>query len=279
MGTQTPQETFTVNVEPMMSGACGSCHGAMNPQFPTAPSFLGLTGPAGYYMAITTYKGGYFITRPENSPLLLKGQHSGPAFTSQQNATVSQWLLAEVAAKGTTTPTTAPNPTQPRNLTDALQRFRSCMSLDDWNQTYGADTTNHTTEVAWQDAIGGNGGGQGGGRCYACHSAGQDGAYLLIDSTQTFNANILPANFPASILKFVTGTSNGDGTFKGLVANIRFISKGQETGTHPAFQLTDARTSAITDFVSKTLTRYNDATQTCAPGTIPGNGPNGAPGP
>lgn len=89
-----PQTLFDTQVQPLMAGTC-SCH--YTQQITIAP-FLTMGSE---YDAITKYGSGKFLTpTPDDSLLLLKGQHTGPAFESDQAKTVRGWLSAEAATRG-----------------------------------------------------------------------------------------------------------------------------------------------------------------------------------
>ncbi len=99
-----PQTLFDTQVKPLVSASC-SCHytqqGSISP-------FLAMESE---YDAITKYGNGKFLTPvPDDSLLLLKKEHTGPAFETDQAKTVRGWLSAEAATRGSsmsspTTPT------------------------------------------------------------------------------------------------------------------------------------------------------------------------------
>lgn len=101
-----PQTLFDTQVKPEVSASC-SCH--YTQQISISP-FLGMGSE---YDAITKYGNGKFLTPvPDDSLLLLKGMHVGPAFTPEQATAVRGWLSAEAATRGSgmsspTTPTVA----------------------------------------------------------------------------------------------------------------------------------------------------------------------------
>src|SRR5262249_48797616 len=76
----TPQTLFDMNVKPELLSSC-SCHQAAQSGGMIQPFVV----PGMEYQAVTTYKSGLFLsTTPVMSLLLLKGQHTGPAFTTDQ---------------------------------------------------------------------------------------------------------------------------------------------------------------------------------------------------
>lgn len=99
-----PQTLFDTQVKPLVAASC-SCH--YTQQITISP-FLAMDGE---YDAITKYGNGKFLTPvPDDSLLLLKKEHTGPAFETDQAKTVRGWLSAEAATRGSamsspTTPT------------------------------------------------------------------------------------------------------------------------------------------------------------------------------
>jgi hypothetical protein len=97
-----PRSLFENNVKPEMLKSC-SCHQLMQESF--AP-FL-VSGDE--YNSITTYSSGKFLTMAaDQSPLLNKGAHQGPAFSTEQKAMALAWLQGEALSRGSanSTPTT-----------------------------------------------------------------------------------------------------------------------------------------------------------------------------
>ena len=199
------------------------------------------------------------VATPQDSPLIAKGEHTGPAFTPSEQATISAWLIKEAQERGLGTPVNPnpnPNPTvdyRPKNLREAIVRFTACMTRADWDQTVGQ---NQNTNVAYQ--------GSTDGPCYACHATGTGGAYLSQNSGDTYDAH---KNANAYyVLKLVLGTVNLDGSFKDLVPAYRFRDKGLPpfgTPPHPSYLLTANREQALDAFVDRTLLRFRDFTRAC----------------
>lgn len=89
-----PQTLFDTRVKAEVAASC-SCH--YTQQITIAP-FLGMGSE---YSAITGYGSGKFLTpTPDDSLLLQKGMHTGPAFTADQATAVRAWLSAEAATRG-----------------------------------------------------------------------------------------------------------------------------------------------------------------------------------
>jgi len=201
------------------------------------PPFLG-SGPDAYYAAVTA--DARFLTTPENSLLLLKGAHTGPAFLPNEAQIIQSWLLKEIQARGSSVtggPTTG---FQPRSLAEALTRFGACMQRTTWDATYGQGTDQ--------------------GQCMGCHTTGTGGAFLSQSSGDTFEMN----RVSPYILKLVLSTTNSDGTFKDLVPGRRWELKGGEGDAgHPSFLMTQDRIDATNSFVDQTLVRFHDYSDAC----------------
>lgn len=266
--TVTARELFDRNVASVIQGKCATCHA--NTAAGDGPDFLGSSpNPATWYEAMsvrTTVIGNVpfiQVATPQDSPLISKGEHTGPALSVTEKDAVSAWLIKEAQERGLGTPVNPnpnPNPTMdytPTNLREAIVRFTACMRRTDWDNTVGQ---NQNTNVAYQ--------GSTDGPCYACHSSGTGGAYLSQNSGDTFDAH-KDANM-YYVLKLVLGTVNTDGSFKDLVPAYRFRDKGQPpfgTPPHPSYNLTDNRNEALNEFVDLTLARFRDFTQACGPMT------------
>jgi mono/diheme cytochrome c family protein len=238
---------FDANVQSILEQRCGACHETGNAA--GFPDIFG-PGPDAYYNTLVGNP--TMVTAiPENSLLVVKGEHAGPAFSASEAQVVTQWLLAEAQERGLTggggggpTGTYAP-----RNLTEALARFGACMQRTTWDATYGA---NNATQAARQ--------GSEQGQCMACHTSGTGGAFLAASSGDTFEMNRLRPY----VLKLVLSQHNEDGSFKDLIPAKRIEKRGGEGGDHPAYQLTPERIAAIDAFVEQTLVRYHDYSLDCA---------------
>jgi hypothetical protein len=279
----TAHQMFDQNVAPIMTARCASCHANAAV---AGPDYLGTTGVTGYYAAITTYAptgggpGGFLTASPENSLLILKGEHTGPAFCSPAEAagngsgkncsptteldTVTAWILKEASERGTMMMPPPTTSNQPRTVAEALTRFGACMDRTVWDGTYGQS---NQTMVAYQNTTL--------GRCYACHSSGTAGSYLSAVSGDTFDNN----RSSPDVLKLVSPTANPDGTYKDLIPANRWRDKGTDPG-HPQFILTTSRLDALqgpNGFITQTLTRFHNYTDPCAapPATPPATPPPG----
>jgi hypothetical protein len=241
------RELFDRNVSPILDQRCASCHLGANPV--DGPDFLG-AAPGGAYDVLT---GDLRMVpaRPEDSILLLKGEHTGPAFTMVEAQTVTAWLLKEADERGLAPEVDPEEPPvgdfTPKTVAEALTRFGNCMQRTDWDETYGQ---NENTQVAYQNTTE--------GRCYSCHSTGTAGSFLSQSSGDTFDMN----KQRPYLLKLVLPTANEDGSFRALVPAYRFRDKGGDQG-HPSYQLTAERSDALNAFVDRALARFSDFTQPC----------------
>jgi len=77
---------FYANVEPIITPACGGCHGVTGT---TAPAFM--IAQPDLLKNILQYPG-IIGSTPEKSRLYMKGLHEGPAFTPDQATTVGDWI-------------------------------------------------------------------------------------------------------------------------------------------------------------------------------------------
>jgi len=264
MGTGvSARDLFDANVATVLAQKCATCHANTSPG--DGPDYMGTSpNPTTWYTrmeaAVTVIGASPFIQvrTPQDSPLVSKGEHTGPALTATERQTVEAWLLKEADERGL-----APNPTDPPpgptdftplNLREAIVRFTACMSLTDWEDTIGQ---NQASNVAYQNTA-------GNGACYACHSTGTGGAFLSQNSADTFDAH--KDNSKYYVLKLVLSTVNPDGSFKDLVPAYRYRDKGQPpfgTPPHPSYNLTPDREQAVNDFVSRTLLKFRDFTRAC----------------
>ena len=162
--------------------ACVLCHSVGESG---APIWL-QDGPVAAYDQIDSYKSQYgsqLIAIPENSELLLHGEHTGPALSKTQELLIRDWLELEVAERGLApagtgvggsgSTGTGPGPT--KTVAQALEEWGDCMSLEDWTLT-GMDQLNNQQTV-------------GSGPCNGCHSTGQAGSFLSDNTGDTFEAN------------------------------------------------------------------------------------------
>lgn len=93
-----PKAIFTKRVQPEISKSC-SCH--YTKQMDILPFLDNPNEPDKDYAKITGYSSGKFLTAvPEQSLLLTKGKHQGPAFNDVQFLAVRGWLDVEATTRG-----------------------------------------------------------------------------------------------------------------------------------------------------------------------------------
>src|SRR5207253_7783137 len=124
------RRTFEQQVYPELELTCAFCHAAPNNPV-HAPQWMSFDAKSSYDN-VEKFDG--LIAWPDNSKLLLKGEHTGPALTSAQSKAVRAWLEEESKESGLTPPPVPDKPSGPPPLTagDALAQFGSCMTLDDF---------------------------------------------------------------------------------------------------------------------------------------------------
>ncbi len=86
---------FYANVEPIITPACGGCHGVAGT---TAPAFM--IAQPDLLKNILSYPG-IIGSTPQKSRLYMKGLHEGPAFTPDQLQVVGDWITFYNATVGT----------------------------------------------------------------------------------------------------------------------------------------------------------------------------------
>jgi hypothetical protein len=208
-GGTAAKEMFLKEVYPALQLTCAFCHSV--PKNPVnAPLWMGFDAQASY-SAIEKQEG--LVACPDNSKLLLKGEHTGPALTPTQLKAAKAWLEAEAKERGLdcTKKTDPVKPNAPPKLTadEALDQFGKCMKLDDFKKT-------NVHLLAYEQTA-------GWGPCAGCHNTGWAGAFIDDDVQLMFEQN----RKKPFILKLVEFTTQG-GEFKDLVVSKRFAAKGTE---------------------------------------------------
>lgn len=118
-----PKAIFTKRVQPEISKSC-SCH--YSKQMDILPFLASPMEPDKDYTAITGYTSGKFLTAvPEQSLLLTKGKHQGPAFNDVQFLAVRGWLDVEATTRGLGkgSPTTPSVPIRDGDYFLAIDKF------------------------------------------------------------------------------------------------------------------------------------------------------------
>jgi mono/diheme cytochrome c family protein len=228
MTQATARQQFDTNVWPTLQANCATCHVT---GLQGAPIFLA-SDDAGSYAKLTA-DSRMVNNSPPNSELITQGKHEGPALTPDQAAAIQTWLTMENTERGN-----LPAAPPPANLTQrALTTFGACMSLTDWNSTGMNDIQN-------QDTAG------NAGQCSSCHETGM---YVYLSGNATNNFTHM-YQMPW-LMKFAIASTNADGSFADIVPAWRIRDRGQEAG-HPAYTLTTARLTALTNMFNLTYTKY-----------------------
>jgi hypothetical protein len=241
-------------VDPELTLSCKKCHatGADG-----APVFLD-SDPQASYARIRARQDLY--QPPQNSQLLLHGEHTGPALTPSQATKVTAWLNLEFPGtppSGTATSTSSgwsgssasssasgSPPPGTGTAASALDDFGKCMSYDDWTNTGMDKFPQNQTQF---------------GPCEGCHEHGNGGTFLSADPVETFNRNRA-----APYVNKLVRARYENGAFAGLEPNDRFIKKGATSCVgddicHPEYVLPVDQVNALEAFQSKTLLKMNGA--------------------
>lgn len=118
-----PKAIFTKRVQPEISKSC-SCH--YTKQMDILPFLDNPNEPDKDYAKITGYSSAKFLTAvPEQSLLLTKGKHQGPAFNDVQFLAVRGWLDVEATTRGLGkgSPTTPSVPIRDGDYFLAIDKF------------------------------------------------------------------------------------------------------------------------------------------------------------
>jgi len=105
MEIENPELFFTTDVRPILEANCASCH-----EDETASQGAVFLVPGDYYASVMTWEGLVVPGEPENSELLNKGDHRGPAFSANDATTVTQWIVAEAMNEEPPPPPPPPEP-------------------------------------------------------------------------------------------------------------------------------------------------------------------------
>jgi cytochrome c553 len=244
--TTTPgasaKDFYISSVHDSLAATCNECHATGDNG---GPIFMAELADASYNALVGFSPS--LIAIPENSNLILHGEHTGPALTAAQIPVVSQWLDMEAEERGLVGGGDDPPPSGP-TLQEALQGFADCMSYENWLAT-GMDNT-----AASQTQF---------GDCNGCHAQGEAG--YIANKINDMDMFAQSREFPF-VKKYVSGTVNENGAFAGLVAANRVINKGLEAGDcdpeidncHPVYSLSPTNLAAVEQFVSITMELYEN---------------------
>jgi len=242
--TTIPQGTakafYTGSVHAQLASACNECHATGDNG---APIFLAEAAEASYNALVGFSPS--LIAIPENSNLVLHGEHTGPALGATLQPLVEQWLDMEAEERGLVGGGEDPPPAGP-TLQDALQGFADCMTYENWTATGMNNIAASQTQF---------------GDCNGCHAQGEAG--FIANKTNDLDMFDKSRDFPF-VKKYVSGTVNTNGAFDGLVASGRVINKGLEAGDcnpeidncHPVYSLSPNNLAAVEEFVSITMGLY-----------------------
>jgi len=151
----------------------------------------------------------------------------------------------------------------PVTLDEAFAQFAACMSYSDFTSTTANGAAASDIAKAQTTQY---------GDCNACHNAGDGGFWASYGTVQGQNMTQVMFQqtqaFPY-IAKWVTGTVDANGNFKTLapsnaIADQATLASQCAAGTpcHPKFQLNPAVVQAIQDFVTTTITNWQNNTCT-----------------
>jgi hypothetical protein len=233
------KQYYVEHVHPALDLTCTWCHAATEAGQAApnnAPQWLSLSAEAAYDK-ITAYPG--ILAHPDNSLLILQGEHMGPALVPKQDQIIREWLMLEVAERG------LPNPDNPSSgsgsnpsgtAEQGLNDFADCMTQELWDQ-HEMYLIPHQQTTGW-------------GPCRGCHNTGWAGAFLDDDQTLTFEQN----RKRPYLLKIVTAKVE-NGAFVDLEQSNRFRNKGVEPCTyedpalcHPKYVLNPQQDENLTAF-------------------------------
>jgi hypothetical protein len=225
---------FDAHVQPILESSCASCHSTKyNTPY---PSYAFLDGPTGDYYEALVSDVRMVNADPGNSLLLLKGPHTGPGLTTEQDAAVREWLDIEKAKFGGTCETS----TEPPGLTcaEAEDQFGKCMKLEDWVGTGVPD-------IALQQTLAYDG--QVDAECHSCHDEGMAGNCMA----HPMNASKVESCFEMMkkrpfIEKLVRCEIDpATGSFQDLVPSGRWNDKGFELKDHVRYTLSPEYADAL----------------------------------
>jgi hypothetical protein len=219
----TAQEFYEKFVDPEIAQTCGNCH-----QFDTncTPQFMG-DNPGANYNLLREHPG--LVTNADNSNLIHHGAHTGPALSSSQEALVTEWLDLEF-----------PEPPEGKTLSQALDEFGDCMTLEDF-ETY------LVYELAYEQTQD--------GPCGSCHRTGEAGTWIGYNVDEMYAKNKLVP----WIKRLVEPSYNGN-AFEDLVPSDRFVRKVEDANqcgsTHPGALIRAELESNIAGYVEATHSRW-----------------------
>jgi hypothetical protein len=226
---------FDAHVRTILESACASCHSTKHNTPYTSVAFL--DGPTGDYYDALVGDVRMVNANPGNSLLLLKGPHTGPGLTVEQDASVRAWLNIEKARFGVSCGGAPAGEATGITCAEAEDQFSSCMKLEDW---MGMGVPSIALQQSFKE-------GKSQGPCYKCHASGSAGNFMA----NPMNLEEVEALFELMkkrpfIEKLVTcKVDPATGHFQDLVPSDRWKEKGLEVDVHPKYALDEAYMDAL----------------------------------
>jgi hypothetical protein len=228
--TQAPpaaKDYFASTVYPSFKGTCSGCH-TNGP----GPAFFGADAASTY----ATLDAGGYIT--QDSLLLHKGAHEGPALAPAQFTIFTTWLGYETNERA-----------GKMNQPDVLAAVGRCMQQSKFDaihfeglMTMPRDNEDPETCMGCNNAP-----------CRTCHSGGEAGFWMAVGSAiedHTFQeTQVAPY-----VRKFVT-LQGAEPVPSNALWNKAIATQSAPAYTHPMFDVSK-QNAAIVDFVQDAITRY-----------------------
>jgi hypothetical protein len=241
-GVTTPDAKtfFIMSVYPSLEGTCGGCHNGAGTN--GAPGYLGTDANTAY----TAVEGRGYIA--QTSMLLQKGQHEGPALSSQQVTLINQWIQMEIMARGNNTPT------------NMFAKLGNCIdpTLFDAVGLKNLRTTPRTNENPDRCT------GCNNEPCQVCHESGEYGMHSNFGQLGTQTITALQGNGTAPqgmylIEKYITtnGTTLAPST---AIMDKSTATQAGPAYSHPMFTVSATMQTAIQAFANDIITKYNNKT-------------------
>ena len=249
-GPSGERSLFDSTVAPTLQAKCVGCHGGPG----TSPLKFVPADVNAMYDTVTSYDRLVSGFDKASAPLLTRlvpGPHNGVSYTTDEAASLSAWLDAELAARGGThLPPASETPGQASDR--IIAEWSGCMELAAWDAEGVAS--------AWANLPSNQ------GPCIRCHVNGQANMLATDDSTRMFN---LDASSPYFLLTFFSADVTDVASAKMVVNYDEFERVGNNAPPfleHPQFDPQNSAIAALERFYQKTLARK--AAGTCDPSRI-----------
>jgi hypothetical protein len=218
-----PMAFFDEKVKPILAQMCDSCHAEKAVDQTGGPDFLGVTQEDYYAKLVAESR--FVSAVPEQSYLLTKGAHLGPAFAADQYAIVLQWLQLEAAQDTGGGGGVFEGPTG----VELIEKFAGCMTLEQW-------TENEMQTVALQPT-------QPGTPCASCHASGTGANYMTNPNTEAgIEEGFINMSEPPLVERLVTFdvvTGPNGNQHAEIVQSYRWRDKGNDGSAHPKYVFQD----------------------------------------